>query len=277
MADKIGFIGVGNMGGALIRAICRGTDPKNVLAYDLLPEKVQALADEIGCTPFGDAKSLILEADFIVFAVKPQVIGGVLREAASEIKSLTDVGGKKIAVSIAAGVNISTITDAFSECGLKLPVIRVMPNMAAFVGKGVMLIAKGVEVDLADAARLAELLAPAGIIEMVTEAQLDLGCAISGCGPAYAYLFVEALADAGVQIGLPRDMAIRLAAQTLAGAAEMVLQTGEHPGVLKDSVTSPGGTTIAGIHALEVGAFRGVVANAVIAANDRNTELSKNG
>ena len=277
MAVKIGFIGAGNMGGALIRAICRGTDPKNVLIYDILTEKARTLADELGCGFLDDVKKLLLEADFVVFAVKPQVIGDVLREAAPEIKSLIDAGGEKTVVSIAAGVRIETISAAFAECGLELPVIRIMPNMAALVGRGVMLFVRGPGVDDAAAQSLAALIAPAGIVENVTEAQLDLGCAISGCGPAYAYLFIEALADAGVQIGLPRDLSLRLVAQTLSGAAEMVLQTGGHPSVLKDSVTSPGGTTIAGIHALEIGAFRGVVANAVIAANDRNTELLGNG
>ena len=275
MPEKIGFIGAGNMGGALIRAVCTGGAPENVFIYDIDAAKAAALASELGCVAAEDVKTVLLEADFIVFAVKPQVIGDVLREAAPEIKRLIDAGNAKTAVSIAAGVKIETIEAAFAECGLHLPVVRLMPNLAALVNRSMILFARGEGILDETADALERLLAPAGIIERVTEAQLDLGCAISGCGPAFAYMFIEALADGGVQIGLPRDMSMRLAAQTLAGAAEMILHGIGHPGELKDNVCSPGGTTIQGVHALERGAFRGVVASAVLAANNRNTELGK--
>ena len=251
----IGFIGTGSMGGALVRGVCRGTDPAGVLIYDHNREKMDALTAQTGCAAAENAAQVAGSCDILMLCVKPQA----LRETIAEIRPYLHTN---LIVSIAAGVTLNGLEERLG----KGPMARVMPNTPAAIGKGVLLTAYHPTVDGAYREKLAGLLAPCGAVEEVSEKELDEGTALTGCGPAYAYLFLEALADGGVQIGLSRQKAQRYAAQTLLGAAAMVLETGEHPEALKDAVCSPGGSTIVGVAELEKRAFRAAAAQAVTAA-----------
>lgn len=251
----IGFIGAGNMGGALIRGVCQGIDPAEVLIYDHNQHKMDALAARTGCTAAGSAAQVAGGCDILLLCVKPKVLAETVRELLPHLRA-------GLTVSIAAGVTLDGLGHLLGD----RPIARVMPNTPSAIGKGVLLAAFGPSVDPAYREKLAGLLSPCGTVEEVTEAELDEGTALTGCGPAFACLFLEALADGGVQIGLSRDKAQRYAAQTLLGAAAMVLETGEHPGALKDAVCSPGGSTIVGVAELENRAFRAAAAQAVVAA-----------
>ena len=260
----IGFIGAGNMGGAIIRAVCRGTQTGSVLISDLDSAKTAALAAETGCAVAENAAQVAGSCDIVVLCVKPQVLG-------QTVESIKPYLHTNLIVSIAAGVTLDSLRAMLGGDG---PLVRIMPNTPAAIGKGVLLTAFGDKVSPDYREKLTGLLAPCGSVEEVTEAQLDMGSALSGCGPAFVYLFIEALADGAVQIGLPRDKALRYAAQTVEGAAAMVLQSGRHPGELKDAVCSPGGTTIVGVAELEKRAFRAAAAQAVLAAYRKNEELA---
>lgn len=258
----IGFIGAGNMGGALIRAVCRGTDPAGVLAADLDQKKLAAISAQTGCAAAESAAQVAGSSDILMLCVKPQVLPQTIEHIIPYLHT-------NLIVSIAAGVSLESLRGMLGDG----PMARVMPNTPAAIGKGTLLTAFGERVNNDYRERLTALLAPCGSVEPVTERELDMGSALSGCGPAFAYLFLEALADGGVQIGLSREKAQRYAAQMLQGAAGMVLESGRHPGELKDEVCSPGGTTIAGVAELEKRAFRAAAAQAVLAAYEKNQKL----
>ena len=272
---RIAFIGAGNMGGAIVRGVCKAVDPADVVIYRRTRAAAEALAAETGCRVAESGEAAVSEAKYVVLGVKPQVLPGVLAELLPALKGETEAGRAPVIVSIAAAVGLEAIREILSSGGLDLPVVRVMPNTPAAIGEGVLLMAADETVSEEDYAGLEEALAPCGLLERVTEKQLDLGSAVAGCGPAFAYLFIEALADGGVQIGLPRDKAQLWAAKMAAGAAEMVLRSGQHPGALKDAVCSPGGTTIEGVAELEKRGFRAAAAQAVVAAYEKNCKLSK--
>lgn len=275
MNKQMAFIGAGNMGGAIVRAVCRAMDPGDVVIYRRDRQAAEALAAETGCRLAASGAEAVRQAKYVMLCVKPQVLRPVLEDLLPALKENCDNGGTPVVVSIAAGIQLEAISEVLASGGLDLPVVRIMPNTPAAIGEGVLLMAPSEAVSDGDYAGLEEALAGCGLLERVTEHQLDLGSAISGCGPAFVYLFIEALADGGVQIGLPRDKAQTWAAKMVAGAAEMVLQTGQHPGALKDAVCSPGGTTIAGVAALEQRAFRSAAAQAVVAAYEKNCQLGK--
>lgn len=272
---KIAFIGAGNMGAPIVRAVCQAAGPESVVVYRPNRQAAQVLAEETGCTLAESGAQAVRQAGYVLLCVKPQVLPGVLGELLPALKEGCQAGERPVIVSIAAGVTVRTISDILSGGGLELPVIRLMPNTPVTAGQGVVLMAPGPLADEDACRELETLLAPCGLVERVTEHELDLGSAISGCGPAFVYLFIEALADGGVEIGLPRAKAQRWAAQMVSGAAQMVLRSGKHPGALKDEVCSPGGTTIAGVAQLEKCAFRSAAAQAVAAAYRRNCELGK--
>jgi pyrroline-5-carboxylate reductase len=234
----------------------------------------QAQCAELGCALAVSAADAVRDAKFIFLCVKPQVLPGVLTDLLPALKEDQAEGGAPVLVSIAAGVTLDTLTNILKEGDLDLPVIRVMPNTPAAIGQGILLIAPGESVTQEDYDGLTALLSACGLLERVTQRELDLGMSIAGCGPAFVYLFIEALADGGVQIGLPRAKAQTWAAQMVAGAAQMVLQTGKHPGQLKDEVCSPGGTTIAGVEELEKMAFRAAAAQAVNKAYEKSKKLN---
>lgn len=266
--SKFGFIGTGNMGGALARAIVRAVGSENVILSDKNITAVQLLADELKCS-YSDTITLAKTAKFIFLGVKPQVLPNVLNSISVCLAERSD---RFVLVTMAAGVEIDKIKSILNN---EYPTIRIMPNTPVSKGKGMIQYCANSAVFMDELGEFCNSLKFAGRVDSLDERLIDAASAVSGCGPAFAYLFAEALADAGVECGLPRNKAIEYASQMLSGAAELLLTTGKHPGVLKDEVCSPGGTTIAGVHALETNGFRGAVMSAVKAAYDRTKELSK--
>ncbi|GHU66707.1 pyrroline-5-carboxylate reductase [Spirochaetia bacterium] len=275
MEISIACIGSGNMGGALMKGAADIVGGKNIGFTDTDRPKAEALAKALGTAVYESNIIAAQKGDYIFLAVKPQVLQTVLEGLAPVIKERLARNRPPVVVSMAAGWTISRIQAALGQSAKEpqIPVIRIMPNTPALISKGVIVMAASPEVPPEKAAELEKILAAAGIVDRLDEKYLDAVTGLSGSGPAFVYLFIEALADGGVRAGLPRDKALRYAAQTVLGSAAMVLETGKHPGELKDMVTSPGGTTIAGVAALENGAFRGTVIQAVEAAWKRSTEL----
>ena len=262
-----GFIGCGNMGGALIRAAVKAVNANQVWINDMDMDKAGALAEETGAIAT-DIVDLAQSCDYIFLGVKPQVMEKML-------DSISDVLAERndgfVLVSMAAGMTINKIR-SFSG---NYPVIRIMPNLAAAVGEGMILYCTNSKTEEEQIELFCKALAKAGKLDPISEDKIDAASALSGCGPAFVYLFAEALADGAVECGLARDKANLYAAQTLLGAAELLLQSGKHPGELKDAVCSPGGTTIAGVHALEEGSFRSTAMSAVTAAYEKTLKLKK--
>ena len=265
MNYTFGFIGVGNMGGALAAAAKKGNADFSAILSDMNTKKADSLANELGCVS-GDTKSVAETAKYIFLGVKPQVIGAVIDEISPILDTRDD---RFVLVSMAAGVAIDKISRG------KYPVIRIMPNVAASVGEAMILCAKNGFVTDGEIAEFNRLMSKAGKITELDEKMFDAGCALSGSGPAYVFMFIEALADGAVACGLPRDKAVDFAVQTVLGSAKLMQETGRHPGDLKDSVCSPAGTTIAGVGALENGGFRAATIDAVKAAYNRSIELGK--
>ncbi|HEX8832926.1 MAG TPA: pyrroline-5-carboxylate reductase [Abditibacteriaceae bacterium] len=264
---KIAFLGAGAMGEALMRGLLDAQiyEPQNIVAFDVAAARLQQLSDELKIATADNTTAAVRDAEIVVLAVKPQMI-------ASALEPLRDVlTTEQTLVSIAAGVTTKQLQSYFAA---DVPVVRVMPNTPCLVGAAASAICLGTHAGETQRALAHRIFDAVGLAVDVEEKLIDAVTGLSGSGPAYVYLFIEALSDAGVKMGLPRAVATQLAAQTVTGSAQMVLQTGQHPGALKDMVTSPGGTTIAAIHALESGAFRGTVMNAVEAATRRAGELS---
>ncbi len=265
MQYKLGCIGCGNMGGALIAAAAKTLQKGEIAVFDLDKAKVEKLEKECGVVGVG-MDELVKNSDFVVLGVKPQVMEKVLSPIAKALTARKDV----TVITMAAGVSIAGI---LGMLGGEVPVIRIMPNTPVAVGEGMILYAlSGVSEEKHAAFR--SYFAKAGKFDQIPEEKIDAGSALSGCGPAFVYAFAEALADGAVECGVPRDSAALYAAQTLKGAAEMLLTYG-HPADLKDAVCSPGGTTIAGVHALEGAGMRGAVMDAVTAAYKRTLGLKK--
>ena len=264
---KIGFIGTGNMGGALASAAARSGEVEVLLA-NRTKAKAETLAERIGAVVSSN-EIIAREADHIFLGVKPQMIVDVLKGIAPALKERKSA---PVLISMVTGPDIARIQKL---AGGDYPVIRIMPNMPAAVGEGVIFYACSCNCDKAQQEAFLRYMAPAGKLFPLAEELHAAGSAVAGCGPAFAYLFMEALADGAVECGLPRAKALEYAAQTLAGAAGLVLESGQHPGALKDAVCSPGGSTIAGVHALENGAFRATAINAVAAAYEKTRALGK--
>lgn len=253
------------MATALAKGLSVGfTSADQIIASDVLPAAREQFEESTGATTTNDNAEVVSKSDIVFLAVKPHFLREVVSGLAKSIEP------RHLIVSIAAGV---TIPDILACLQAETRVIRVMPNTPCLVGTGAAGFSLGGSANADDAAMVAQMMSTVGLAYEVPEHLLDAVTGLSGSGPAYVYQFIEALSDGGVRVGLPRDVATRLAAQTVMGAAKMVLETGEHPGMLKDAVTSPGGTTIAGIHELERGGLRATVMNAVEAATNRSKEL----
>lgn len=265
--NEIGFIGCGNMGGAIAKAVCAVAEPSRVFLANRTPAKAEKLAAALGCNTATNA-AVFSGCELIFLGVKPQMMAGVLAEAAPLLAQRTD---RFVLVTMAAGLTMAQIN---RMAGGEYPILRIMPNTPAALGMGMIQYCSAGVTD-AELSEFLQLMAPAGRLDALDEHLIDAASGVSGCGPAYAYLFIEALADGGVACGLPRAKAMEYAAQMLAGSAQMVLQTGQHPGALKDAVCSPGGSTIQGVRTLEERAFRGAVMDAVIAAFNKNRDLGK--
>lgn len=265
---KIGFIGTGNMGGALAVAACKTLGADQVLVTDYDHAKAESFASENGCTTALSNEALVSGAEYIVLAVKPNVIRDVANGIRPILEKETAEGKKHVVVTIAAGVASETIRECINGC---VPVVRIMPNTPAAVGEGMILIT-GPDAEVAE---FQSLLKEAGDYLVTPEKNFDIMTAVSSCSPAYVYMFIEALADGAVQVGVSREQALLLAAKTVLGSAKMVLETGLHPEKLKDNVCSPGGSTIVGVHVLEENNFRFGVAESIIKATEKNLNLGK--
>ncbi len=266
---RYGFIGCGNMGSALAQAVCKSVDSKDVMLSNRTMEKAQNLAIKLNCA-YGTNQQVAENCDFIFLGVKPQMLAELLEE-------LVPTFQKRYAhrpftlVSMVSGISIEQIQ---MMLGYDCPTIRIMPNTPVAVEEGMIQYCyKNVNKDSLDAWLNA--MNKAGHLDEIDESLIDAASALSGCGPAWAYQFIEALADGGVALGLPRAKAIEYASQMLVGAGKMVLETKKHPGQLKDEVCSPKGSTIQGVRVLEEKGFRGTVMDAVIAAYEKTKKLGE--
>ena len=268
MNRQFGFIGCGNMGGALAVALSKSISAQSILLCDTNTEKAEQLANQIGAVRC-DLATVVKQADFLFLGVKPQGFEGLFEVLRPLLKQKNT---RTVLISMAAGIGISAVE---ALAGMEIPVIRIMPNTPVSVGEGMILYAANSHVAADEIEAFCNGMSLAGRLDLIDEAKIDAASALSGCGPAFVYLFAEALADGAVECGLARDAANLYAAQTLLGAAKLLLESGMHPGALKDAVCSPGGTTIAGVHALEEGAFRASAMNAVKAAYEKTLKLKK--
>ena len=260
-----GFIGCGHMGSALATAARQKLPGENILLANRTPQKAAALADKLGAVLVTNDEAAAA-SDYLFLGVKPQMMEGMLSGIRSE---LAERSAPCVLVTMAAGLTIATIR---RMAGVALPVIRIMPNTPAAIGKGMLLCCSdGVSEE--QIRTFTEIMSGAGVLDFIDERLIDAGSAVSGCGPAFAAMLMEALADGGVACGLPRAKAQLYAAQMLLGTAALALETGEHPGAMKDAVCSPGGSTIQGVRALEAGGFRSAVFEAVVAAYEKTLEL----
>jgi pyrroline-5-carboxylate reductase len=266
--ERFGFIGAGKMATALARGLCAAgmAAPERIVASDVLPAARRQFADETGARSTDSNVEVAKSCDVLVLAVKPQQFGAMLAELAPHVEP------KHLVVSIAAGVPIETMAQGL---GRDRRLVRVMPNTPCLVSASASAYCMGGAATAEDAELVQRLLASVGRAFPLPEHLLDAVTGLSGSGPAYVCLVIEALADGGVRMGLPRDVAQALAAQTVLGTARMVLEIGQHPAALKDAVASPGGTTIAGLHELERGGLRAALINAVEAATRRSQELGR--
>ncbi len=264
-AQKIGFIGGGNMAEALIKGLLAGSFPADrIMASEPSDLRRQHLVEEFNIELADSNFALMEDCDIIVLSIKPQIVGEVLEEVAGAYRN------EKLIVSILAGVPSASIEKYFQG---DPRVVRVMPNTPALVGEGASTICRGRYSSQEDLNVVKQLLESVGLVQLIDERQMDAATGLSGSGPAYIYTVIEALADGGVREGLRRDIAHALAVQTVVGAALMVRETGEHPAILRDQVCSPGGTAIAGVSTLEKNGLRTTLMEAVATSAARSREL----
>lgn len=261
---KYGFIGCGNMGGALARALSKTT--KNIMLSDYLPEKAKELANELGCS-FGTNEDVANNCDRIFLGVKPQV----MRETVAEISDILKQK-KPLLITMAAGLKLDTITEFVGD---KVPVIRIMPNTPVSVGAGMILYCRNSLVSDGDLQSFVSDMKYSGTLDLIDEELIDAGCSVSGCGPAFMFMFIDALAKAGESIGLSREQAIKYAATTMLGSAKLLLNSDKTPEELKQAVCSKGGSTIMGVNTFEDGGLYELTEKAVNASFERNKELGK--
>jgi len=266
MKYMFGLIGAGNMGGAIARAVSRSV--REGVLVDRDPDRAAALAADLGFSAVSQEEAA-RESRYLYLGVKPHLVAGVLADLAPILESREEA---PVLVSMAAGV---TTTQLQAYAGKRYPVIRIMPNTPVSVGQGVVLYSKSGEVTADQERGFLDIMKKAGGLYPIDESLIDAGTAVSGCGPAFAYLMLDAMADGGVACGLPRTDAVKYAAQTLMGAAQMVLETGKHPDQLKNEVCSPGGSTIQGVRTLEQRAVRAALMDAVIVSYEKSAALGK--
>ena len=263
---KYGFIGVGNMGGAVAKAVAKAVGGENLVLCNRTAAKAEALAAELGAAVASNEEAAGT-CDVLFLGVKPQNMAETLAELAPVLQE-----HKPILVSMAAGLTAARIEEM---AGSGLPVMRIMPNTPVALGCGVVLYCKNALLSPAQEELLVQAMAACGVVDPLEEHLMDAGAALCGCSPAFTDLYMEALADGGVACGIPRAKALKYAAAAVAGAAQLALTSGKHPGVLKDEVCSPGGSTIQGVRLLETRAFRGAAMDAVITAAGASGALGK--
>ncbi|RKU27490.1 pyrroline-5-carboxylate reductase [Candidatus Poribacteria bacterium] len=264
---RLGVIGVGKMGGIVVRSIADAVFPaKHIWVTDIDSTLVQQLCDEKGSNDAGTIANLVEKTDVIFCAVPPAAVPNILPQVAQSLSA------PQWLISIAAGVTTTTLESYFDTAP---PIIRVMPNISASVGAAISVLTAGTVADAVHLEVAQKIFDACGVSLVMEERHLDAVTGVSGSGPAYVALFIEALADAGVHVGLTRTDAQKLAIHTVLGAATMLAETEEHPAVLKNRVTTPGGTTAAGLHALERGGLRATITEAILAATQRAKELGR--
>jgi len=265
---KVGFLGAGNMGAAMIKGLLQAglVPPATIAVTDVRADRLDEIARQYGVRAIAGNAALVSESDVVILAVKPQIMGAVLKEIAPAVDA------RKLFISIAAGVATHTLRE---HLGRPVRLIRVMPNTPALVLEGVTAIARADGLEPGDLETAQELFGAVGRVVVLDESALDAVTGLSGSGPAYVAVVIEALADGGVKMGLDRATAATLAAQTVLGSAKLILETGAHPAQVKDMVASPGGTTIAGLAALEEGGVRHTFISAVERATERSRELGR--
>lgn len=268
MAKVVGFIGSGTLANVLVKGMIKAgsAKPEDIVASDVDADRLSRLAEETGIRVTRSNRAVVDAASVLFLTVKPQVIDKVVDEISRHVRA------DQLVVSPVAGVSTESLESAFPR---RVRVLRIMPNTPCLVMEGVIAVSTGRYASQKDIAELSDFLGPLGTIVTVQEDLMDSVTALSGSGPAFVYTIIEALADGGVRVGFSRDVALQLAAQTVLGAAKMVLETGNHPAHLRDMVTSPGGTAIAGLHAMERGSIRASIMDAVVAAAQRSRELGQ--
>lgn len=262
-----GIIGTGQMGSAMAKALCAEVGGERVYLANRSPEKAEALAKSLGAVACDNETAA--KCSFVILAVKPQTMGALLGSLKGVLSERTD---RFVLVSVAAGLNIA---DLQAMAGGNYPLLRIMPNTPVSIGAGMCLYCASPEVESAEIAEFLNAAQSAGRFDEITEDKMNVGSALTGCSPAFVSMFLEAMADGGVACGLPRAKALEYAAQAIAGTAQLYLATRTHPGEMKDAVCSPGGSTIAGVRALEQAGFRAAVMAAVEASHARGAELGK--
>ena len=267
LGQRIGFIGAGQMAEALMRGLIDAglSSADRITASDAVADRLEYICSEVGVATTSSNSEVVKKSEIIILAVKPNIVPDVLEDI------LSHIGDGHLVVSIAAGVPLSRLQDGLPGSRI----VRVMPNTPCLVREAAAGFALGEHATDEDRETVNQILSAVGRAFCLEEKLLDAVTGLSGSGPAYVFILIEAMADGGVRAGLPRDVAQTLAAQTVLGSAKMVLETGDHPGILKDRVASPGGTTIAGIHELEKGGFRDALMEAVVAAAKRSKELGE--
>ena len=281
---RIGFIGAGNMAEAIIQGLLesRTVAPDHITASDVMPERLQYMQTTYDINTTDDNAQLVAASDILLLAVKPQVVSKVLTSIAPHTNDT------KLVISIVAGLTQPLFEGGRLRAGLTVAamatalgpgtrIVRTVPNTPVFVGEGMVALASDGPAQDDDYAVTTAIFSPVARIVSIEEKLMDAALGVSGSGPAYGFLMIEALSDGGVKMGLPRQIALELAAQTLLGAAKMCLESGRHPGQLKDMVTSPGGTTIAALHKMEAAGVRSALIDAVEAATRRSEELGRKG
>lgn len=264
MKFKVGFIGVGNMGGALLDSVSNVVEHSCITFFDTNNDKVSSLS-ELKDYVYSDISTLSKESKFIFIGVKP----GIVKIVSKQIKDC--INKNSIVVSMAAGLSIDTLSSYFDTDRI----IRIMPNTPVSVNSGMVLYSVGAGVGSDDLAEFRNIMSSVGVLDYIEEKYIDAAAAVSGCGPAFVYMFADALADGAVKCGLPREKALLYAKQTIMGSGLMMLRSDKHPSQLKDEVCSPGGTTIEGVLALENNKFRYGVSDAVVSAYKKTSELNK--
>ena len=268
MPYTFGFIGTGNMGSSLAKAASHSLAPEQIILSDQTIEKAQNLANGLRCHA-ADSETVARESHFLFLGVKPHLMAGLLKDLQPTLMARSN---PPILVSMAAGLTLSQLEEM---AGASFPLIRIMPNTPVSEGAGVILYVQNGAVTEDQLSTFSSALSSAGKIYPLEEGLMDAGSAVSGCGPAFSYLFIDALADGGVACGLSRNDALNFAAQTVLGAAQMILSTGKHPDQLKNEVCSPGGSTIQGVRTLEQRALRAACMDAVISAFEKTKQLGK--
>lgn len=270
--QKLGFIGTGSMARALVQAAAAGGHGESCVLANRTPEKAQRLAEKVSGHWVKTNAEAAKAAEFLFLGVKPYQMAHVLQEISPVLDERRAAGDDVVLVSMAAGVTIKNLQDM---AGGAYPVIRILPNTPCAIGKGMVLMTLSENVTDEQRDAFCRVMEQAGRFDEADETMMDAGGVVAGCTPAWAYLFIEGLADGAVEAGLPRQKAMEYAAQAVLGAAAMCLTDGAHPGPLKDAVCSPGGSTIAGVHALERAGVRGAAMDAVTAAFEKTKQMAK--